>query len=73
MSATPDPEQARGATQAAVDATATAYTDDPATDVDQRLRAELEQRGLTVDDAWVAEVAHRIRSGHHVSFDGDST
>ena len=71
---TSDPEttrQVQSATQAAVDATATAYTDDASVDVDKRLRSELSQRGLDVDDdAWLAEVAHRVRSGHHVVFDG---
>lgn len=62
-----DPAQVRSATQAAVDATATAYTEDAATDVEQRLRDELARRGLAVDDpAWLADVARRIRSGHHV-------
>ena len=73
---TSDPEttrQVQSATQAAVDATATAYTDDAGVDVDQRLRLELSQRGLDVDDdAWLAEVAHRVRSGHHVVFDRPS-
>jgi hypothetical protein len=70
---TSDPEttrQVQSATQAAVDATATAYTDDASVDVDMRLRSELSQRGLDVDDDhWLAEVAHRVRSGHHVVFD----
>jgi len=58
------------ATQEAVDATSTAYTEDASVDVDARLREEMAKRGMEVDDdAWVADVAHRIRSGHHISFD----
>lgn len=65
-----DPEtvaQVREATQQAVDATATAYTGDASIDVAARLRQELQGHGLDVDDdAWIDEVAHRIRSGHHL-------
>ncbi|WP_435768864.1 hypothetical protein [Nocardioides sp. SYSU DS0651] len=62
-----DPEAVRAATQAAVDATATMYTTDAGLDVEQRLRIEMQDRGLDVDDDdWVAEVARRVRSGHDV-------
>ena len=54
-------------TQAAVDATSTAYAEDAHLDVEQRFRDEMEQRGFTVtDDEWVAELAHNIRSGHPI-------
>jgi hypothetical protein len=54
-------------TQAAVDATIDAYTEDAHLDVEERFRSEMQERGLTVvDDAWVAELAHNIRSGHPV-------
>jgi hypothetical protein len=71
MSATTDSEFDRdavsAATQAAVDATATLYTEDAGLDVEQRLRMEMQERGLDVeDDPWITEVAHRIRSGHDV-------
>jgi len=62
-----DPDAVRRATQSAVDATATLYTEDAGLDISARLRIEMQQRGLDVDDdAWVAEVAKRIRSGHDV-------
>jgi hypothetical protein len=62
-----DPETARAATQAAVDATAAIYAEHAGTDVEQRLRMEMQDRGLGVDDeAWVVDVARRIRSGHDV-------
>lgn len=68
-----DPEtaqQVRAVTQQAVDATSTAYTEDASTDVEQRLRREMSDRGLDVDDEeWIAEVGQRIRSGHGVVFD----
>jgi hypothetical protein len=54
--------------QQAVEATATAYTEDAGVDVEERLRAELRSRGVAVVDAGsIAELAHGIRSGHHVS------
>lgn len=62
----PDPETLRRATQAAVDATATAYTESSGTDVESRLRAEMTKRDLEVDEVWAAGVARRIRSGHDV-------
>jgi hypothetical protein len=62
-----DPEVVRATTQAAVDATATVYTQHAGTDVEQRLRMEMQDRGLAADDeAWIVEVARRIRSGHDV-------
>ena len=62
-----DPEAVRAQTQAAVDATATMYATDPGLDVEQRLRIEMQERGLdVVDDEWVSEVARRVRSGHDV-------
>jgi hypothetical protein len=54
--------------QEAIDATATAYTNDADIDVDQHLRAQLSSRGIrAADEKWVAEAAHEIRSGHRVS------
>ena len=63
----------RAATQEALDATATAYTEDGSLDVEARLREEMERRGLDLDDEdWLVEAAHHVRSGHHVSVtDGD--
>jgi hypothetical protein len=62
-----DVDEVREAVQGAVDATATAYAQDASTDVDERLRAELLERGVDIDDdEWVAETARGIRSGHHV-------
>ena len=62
-----DPTAVRSATQAAVDATATIYARHAGTDVQQRLRMEMQERGVPVDDeAWIVEVARRIRSGHDV-------
>lgn len=61
-------EDLREAVQAAVDAAATAYTEDAGTDVQRRLREELSRRGVDVDDdAWLAEAARNVRSGHHVT------
>ena len=59
----------RTAAQQAVDAASTAYTHDASTDVDERLRQELADRGVDAQDDWVAEVAHRLRSGHGVVLD----
>lgn len=54
--------------QQAIDATATAYTQDAGIDVDERLAAELRSRGIAVPaDDEVAQLARDIRSGHHVS------
>ena len=62
--------QVQTAAQEAVTATETAYTSDVSLDVAERLRTELSERGLEVDDdAWIAEVAHQIRSGHHIVLD----
>lgn len=69
----PDPESSRRlrlATQEAVSATSTAYTEDASVDVERRLLEELRRREVEIDDdAWLDEVAHRIRSGHRVVFD----
>lgn len=70
----PDPETTRHphtARQAAVDATATAYTEDGSIDVRARLEVEMRERGLGIDDLWLTEVARGIRSGHHVVVDED--
>ncbi|MFC5727898.1 MULTISPECIES: hypothetical protein [Nocardioides] len=71
MSAITDPEShpeaVRAAIQAAVDATSSIYTEHAGTDVEQRLRIEMQDRGLkVVDEAWIVDVARRIRSGHDV-------
>ncbi|MEV7428492.1 hypothetical protein AB0N29_02650 [Nocardioides sp. NPDC092400] len=64
-----DEAQLRVATQRAVDATATAYTEDASIDVEDTLRREMAQAGMALDDdRWVREVAHAVRSGHPVSF-----
>ncbi|WGL51014.1 hypothetical protein P5P86_13690 [Nocardioides sp. BP30] len=56
------------AVQQAIDATATAYTDDARIDVEERLRGELRERGLKAsDEAAIEELARDVRSGHHVS------
>jgi hypothetical protein len=52
--------------QEAIDATASAYTGDGDLDVEHELRLELSSRGIEPDGQWVAETAHRIRSGHRV-------
>jgi len=65
-----DEADVRAATQRAVDATATAYTADASIDVEDTLRREMAQAGMALDDDdWVREVAHAVRSGHHVTFD----
>ena len=62
-----DDEQLATLVQGAIDATATAYTEDADVDVEDRVRDELAERGLDVsDDEWLSELAHNIRSGHHV-------
>jgi hypothetical protein len=54
--------------QAAIDATATAYCDDAAIDVDERLRSELRNRGIVPpEEESIVQLARSIRSGHHVS------
>ena len=58
-------------TQAAVDDTATAYTEDADLDVEAHFREEMEKHGITVaDDEWVADLAVNIRSGHPVVVGG---
>ena len=52
--------------QEAVDATSTAYANDAAIDVEDRLALELGSRGLRADGDVIAEVAADIRSGHRV-------
>ena len=70
MTSEPAPlDETRMRAQEAVDATATAYTEDPAVDVDSRLAEEVARRGLTVDAQWLAQMARGIRSGHHVLLD----
>lgn len=54
--------------QEAIDATATAYTADAHLDVAEFLRTQLHARGVAAaDEETLAEVAHLIRSGHHVA------
>jgi hypothetical protein len=49
----------------AVDATASAYTQDAGLDVRQRLVDELERRGISHDGAaWVDELVDAVRAGH---------
>jgi len=67
-----DLHRVRTLTQEAVDATATAYTEDGSVDVRARLEEEMRERGLDIDDdLWLTEVARGIRSGHHVVVDDD--
>ncbi|SFC33861.1 hypothetical protein SAMN04487968_105233 [Nocardioides terrae] len=57
--------------QDAVDATAGLYTSDASLDVEEQLRIQLHARGIAaVDEASISELAHGIRSGHHVSIAG---
>jgi len=54
--------------QEAIDATAVTYTSDAGIDVEEHLRAQLASRGIkAADEESVAEIAHEIRSGHHVN------
>jgi hypothetical protein len=53
-----DPELA-----AAIEATATAYTEDPALDVEARLRSEAEQRGLSLTEGTVSDLAREVLAG----------
>jgi hypothetical protein len=54
--------------QEAIDATASAYTNDPGTDVEAHLRAQLSSRGIAAaDDATLDELVRSIRAGHSVS------
>jgi hypothetical protein len=49
----------------AVDATASAYTQDAGLDVRKRLVDELERRGIIHHDAvWVDELVDAVRAGH---------
>ena len=69
----PDPEQLRAASEAAVAAVSTAYTRDASVDVADRLRAEMARAGFPLDDeAWVREVARSIRSGHSLTFEPEA-
>ena len=53
--------------QEAVDATALTYANDPAIDVEEHLREQLESRGLaTTDDETLTRLAQQIRGGHPV-------
>ena len=52
--------------QEAIDATATAYTDDATIDVEERLAVELRSRGVRADADALAAAAGEIRSGHRV-------
>jgi hypothetical protein len=53
--------------QEAIDATATTYTNDAGIDVDEFLRVQLSSRGIrAVNEEWLAETAHQIRSGHEI-------
>ncbi len=47
----------------AVTSTAKAYADEPAVDVEDRLRHELEIRGTALEDASVAALARAVRAG----------
>jgi hypothetical protein len=49
----------------AVDATASAYTDNPDLDVRHHLAQELERRGVgDRGEDWVAQMAAAVRAGH---------
>ena len=59
---------AQDVAQEAIDATATAYTDNPGVDVEEQLRIQLSSRGVrALREERVAEIARSIRSGHHVA------
>ena len=67
------PDELRELSQQAIDATSTAYTQDASLDVGARLREEMSERGLDVDDdAWIDQVSHAIRSGHGVRVDPEA-
>jgi hypothetical protein len=54
--------------QEAIDATAVACAGDANLDAEQSLRTELASRGVDqVDDAWISDVAEKIRQGHDVA------
>ena len=54
--------------QAAIEATATLYANDPGVDVEEQLRAQLSSRGVAAaDEATLHEVAQSIRAGQSVS------
>jgi hypothetical protein len=58
--------RAEDVAQEAIDATATAYTDNAEIDVDEQLRIQLSSRGIrAVNEEWLSETAREIRSGHH--------
>jgi hypothetical protein len=51
-------------TQAAVDETMQVYIDDVDLDVEERLRWELERRGVSItSDEWLADQADLVRAG----------
>jgi hypothetical protein len=56
----------RDVAQAAIDATATAYTRSPEVDVAAALRDHLHERGVDTTDEAIEELATAIRSGHEV-------
>jgi hypothetical protein len=56
----------RDVAQAAIDATATAYTRSPEVDVATTLRDHLHERGVDTTDETIEELATAIRSGHEV-------
>jgi hypothetical protein len=54
--------------QEAIDATASAYANEPGVDVEAHLRAQLSSRGIAAaDESTLDEVARSIRAGHSVS------
>jgi len=60
-------------TQAAVDATASAYAKDANLPIEQRLRSELGQRGIDVtSDEWLADQADVVRTGRPIRTAGPS-
>lgn len=65
-----DPEthqRVADATQEAIDATAHAYAAAPELDVEEHLRAEIDSRGIVLDDSsWLTEAAGHIREGKPV-------
>ena len=56
----------------AVTSTATAYAEEPAFDVEDRLRHELEVRGTALEDASVAALARAVRAGRSEELVNDS-
>jgi hypothetical protein len=52
----------------ALEAAAGTYAHDPDIDVEDHVRMQLSSRGIKrADEAWVAEAARSIRSGHHAT------